>query len=362
MSTFRFRLYPHLALLVLFLGLMTAIPRLLPRLSAISPGLQSRTPAAVSSTMSKAASSASRLHDPAKPLFKLDPALFNTDLYERVHAFWFQHQQPPTLTGASDASKRIWFFEPDKQAAAAFDEQCREHFSAAVDSVGPAVLEAVSSGLGSTYSSASELVRSEAEKGNGDDVMARIASSFESEISTSAPEGGTGDGTRSPEEAAHNALALSILLDQVPRNIFRTEQSKIYLHYDVLAVALTRGIVHGSPRLDQVPSVRANPVQRNWMYMPLMHSESLADHELYAELLESMRRDIQDAAATSQGGSGVVDQQAMEWVENTVAFEKRHEVIVRQFGRYPYRNEVCGRTTTEEESKWLAEGGERFSA
>jgi uncharacterized protein (DUF924 family) len=52
-----------------------------------------------------------------------------------------------------------------------------------------------------------------------------------------------------------------------------------------------------------------------------------------------------------------------EWkpiMENTLVYARKHQSIVEQFGRFPHRNEILGRESTPEESRWLEEGGDRF--
>jgi len=87
-----------------------------------------------------------------------------------------------------------------------------------------------------------------------------------------------------------------------------------------------------------------------WFYMPLMHSESLEDHDLYLKLMEDLMQDLR-----SRG-----DEAAIAAAERTLNVEKKHKDIIEQFGRYPHRNAAMGREKTEQERKYLTEGGATF--
>jgi uncharacterized protein (DUF924 family) len=120
-------------------------------------------------------------------------------------------------------------------------------------------------------------------------------------------------------------LALIILLDQFPRNMFRG--SPRAFASDAYAMRLTKeGIergFHGSLR----------GAQLDFFFMPLMHSESLSDHDLLAQL-----------------GYG----------ENRYA--RQHRKIIARFGRFPHRNEILGRESTAEEASYLARSRPPFSS
>jgi uncharacterized protein (DUF924 family) len=127
------------------------------------------------------------------------------------------------------------------------------------------------------------------------------------------------------EQSAEGALALLILLDQFPRNMFRGEPRAFAT--DPLARAVAAGaIIRGFD--SQVPAEL-----RGFFYLPFMHSEELAD---------------QDRAIAFYKAAGDAD--GLKWAE-------RHAGIIRRFGRFPHRNAVLGRTTTAEEQKFLDEGG-----
>lgn len=123
-------------------------------------------------------------------------------------------------------------------------------------------------------------------------------------------------------------LAEILVLDQFSRNMHRG--SALAFANDALALALAQEAVAASADL-ALPEER-----RVFVYMPYMHSESRAIHRV-AELLfrERAPRDNLD-------------------------FELRHKAIIDRFGRYPHRNEVLGRPSTEEELAFLKQPGSRF--
>jgi len=127
------------------------------------------------------------------------------------------------------------------------------------------------------------------------------------------------------EGDAQGALALLILLDQFPRNMFRGDARAFAT--DPLARAVAAGaIVRGFD--SQVPADL-----RSFFYLPFEHSEDLADQE----------RGIAFYKASG-------DADGLKWAEI-------HADIIRRFGRFPHRNAVVGRATTPEEQKFLDDGG-----
>ena len=127
------------------------------------------------------------------------------------------------------------------------------------------------------------------------------------------------------EQSAQGALALLILLDQFPRNMFRGDTRAFAT--DPLARAITAGaIIRGFD--SQVPKEL-----RSFFYLPFEHSEDLADQE----------RCIALNKATG-------DADGLKWAEI-------HANIIRRFGRFPHRNAALGRTTTPEEQAFLDGGG-----
>ncbi|MCP9848591.1 DUF924 domain-containing protein [Cyanobium sp. Morenito 9A2] len=130
-------------------------------------------------------------------------------------------------------------------------------------------------------------------------------------------------------ERTELALALVLVLDQFPRQIWR-DQARAFAG-DPLALALSEaavaaGWIAAEPELDR---------RRFWL-MPLMHSEHLEVQEracaLFAEHVEA----------------------------ESTAFAERHRAVIRRFGRFPHRNRALGRVSTPEEVAFLLEPGSRF--
>jgi len=127
------------------------------------------------------------------------------------------------------------------------------------------------------------------------------------------------------DEDAQDALALVIVLDQFPRNMFRDSARAFAADPRAREVA-SRAIARG---FDQ----RVPAAERMFFYLPFEHSEKLADQERCVAL----NRATGDAEAT-------------KWAEH-------HADIIRRFGRFPHRNAVLGRATTVEEQAFLDSGG-----
>jgi uncharacterized protein (DUF924 family) len=121
------------------------------------------------------------------------------------------------------------------------------------------------------------------------------------------------------------ALALVIVLDQFPRNMFRGD-IRTYASdaraQEVANRAIERGV-----------DARIDPALREFLYLPLMHSEHLSDQLRCIELSRA---------------AGLTE--SLKWAEH-------HADIIRRFGRFPHRNHILGRATTPEEQAFLDEGG-----
>jgi uncharacterized protein (DUF924 family) len=126
------------------------------------------------------------------------------------------------------------------------------------------------------------------------------------------------------ENSAERALALLILLDQFPRNMFRGEARAFATDPLARAVA-SRAILN---RFDG-----AFPDMRSFFYLPFEHSENLADQERGIALYKA-----------------VGDTDGLKWAQI-------HADIIRRFGRFPHRNAALGRVTTPEEQAFLDGGG-----
>jgi len=127
------------------------------------------------------------------------------------------------------------------------------------------------------------------------------------------------------EADAQGALALTILLDQFPRNMFRGD-ARAFASDPLALAAAARAIMHGFD--SQVPEE-----MRGFFYLPFEHSENLADQEHGLALYRA---------------SGDAD--GLKWAE-------LHADIIRRFGRFPHRNAALGRVTTPQEQTFLDGGG-----
>lgn len=126
----------------------------------------------------------------------------------------------------------------------------------------------------------------------------------------------------------HGRLAEIIILDQFSRNIFRdTPQS---FSSDSLALALAQEAVHA-----QIEG-ELSAVERSFLYMPYMHSESPLIHEIALELYKK------------------------NGIQENLDFEIKHKEIIDRFGRYPHRNKILGRKSTEAELEFLKQPGSSF--
>ena len=127
---------------------------------------------------------------------------------------------------------------------------------------------------------------------------------------------------------AKGRLAEVIVLDQFSRNMFR--DSPAAFSCDALALALAQeAVACGADKA-------LTAVERSFLYMPYMHSESLVIHEEAVRLF------------TANG------------IQNNLDFEFQHKAIIEKFGRYPHRNKILGRESTAEELVFLRQPGSSF--
>ena len=124
------------------------------------------------------------------------------------------------------------------------------------------------------------------------------------------------------ETTAEGALARVIVLDQFPLNLFRGQAESFATEAAARAVA-DRAIARGFDRA--MP-----PIQRQFLYLPFMHSETLDDQERSVRLYQ-------------QPG-----------LEGSLRFARHHRDLIARFGRFPHRNAILGRASTAEESAYLA--------
>ncbi|GAA6139522.1 DUF924 family protein [Arenicella sp. 4NH20-0111] len=123
-------------------------------------------------------------------------------------------------------------------------------------------------------------------------------------------------------------LAEIIVLDQFSRNVYRGTASAF--SNDPLALALAQEAI-----INQA-NKHLTPIENSFLYMPFMHSESLKIHQIAIDLFK---------------GNGI---------ESSYEFELKHKDIIERFGRYPHRNAVLGRQSTQEEVMFLKSPGSSF--
>jgi uncharacterized protein (DUF924 family) len=129
-------------------------------------------------------------------------------------------------------------------------------------------------------------------------------------------------------EHPEGRLAEIIVLDQFSRNMFR--DTPLAFATDPMSLTLSQEAI--SCGADQALS----SLQRSFLYMPFMHSESLQIHEVAVELYRN------------------------NGIQSNLDFELSHKKIIEKFGRYPHRNDILGRQSSAEEIEFLSQPGSSF--
>jgi uncharacterized protein (DUF924 family) len=127
---------------------------------------------------------------------------------------------------------------------------------------------------------------------------------------------------------AIGSLALILIFDQFPLNMFRGKVKSFQTEANAIAVArdaIKNNFVH-----------QLTKQQLSFLFMPFMHSEKMEDQDFALELFRENKLD------------------------SNLEFAKHHRDIVRQFGRFPHRNEILGRKSSIEELEYL-EGKNAFN-
>lgn len=136
----------------------------------------------------------------------------------------------------------------------------------------------------------------------------------------------------------YSMLALILLMDQFPRNIYRDtplafafdETARQYTH-----LALAMGLEQELPAIARV-----------FVYMPLEHSEDIEDQEYCLQLFRALAKQADDA--DRKHFDGYAD------------YAKKHHAVVERFGRFPHRNKILGRASSAEETAFLQQPGSSF--
>ena len=140
------------------------------------------------------------------------------------------------------------------------------------------------------------------------------------------------------EAGDESLLALVLLLDQLPRNIYRNT-SRMYAGDDQALASSLRFI--DAKRHHSLPAM-----QQTFVLMPLMHSEGLADQK---------RALVEFAALHDRAHPSL-----KETLASSVRYAQAHYDIVERFGRFPHRNSILGRSSTPEEIEFLTTPGSSF--
>ncbi|HEY2658794.1 MAG TPA: DUF924 family protein [Caulobacteraceae bacterium] len=130
-------------------------------------------------------------------------------------------------------------------------------------------------------------------------------------------------------QTAEGALALLLLLDQFPRNLYRNS-AHAFATDPLARTVAARAIDTGHDKA-------CEPRLRPFFYLPFEHSETLAHQDHAVALCEALQAATADA--------------------DTLKWALIHRGIIKRFGRFPHRNAALGRTTTAEEQAFLDEGG-----
>ena len=129
-------------------------------------------------------------------------------------------------------------------------------------------------------------------------------------------------------ETAHGRLAEIIVLDQFSRNMYR-DTPQAFACDGIALVLAQAAIAVGADKA-------LNPVEKSFLYMPFMHSESLVIHEKALALYQA------------------------NGIDSNVDFEIKHKEIIERFGRYPHRNSILNRQSTAEEIEFLSQPNSSF--
>lgn len=139
-------------------------------------------------------------------------------------------------------------------------------------------------------------------------------------------------------DSPEGLLAALLVTDQLPRNLHRDSAEAFALDPKACAWALA-GIESGADR-------GLAPIQRVFCYLPLEHAEDLGLQDHSVTLFEQLEREAPSGGARMFAAF--------------TDYARKHREVIARFGRFPHRNGVLGRATTDEEAQYLAEHGRGF--
>ena len=134
------------------------------------------------------------------------------------------------------------------------------------------------------------------------------------------------------QESQQGVIALILLLDQFPRNLFRNDPQAFAT--DHLAIATADYAINRGFDEDLLP------VQRWFIYIPFEHSENIEHQRYCLELFAKLKQDPHSQSA--------------------IEFAQQHYDIIKKFGRFPHRNQILGRLSTQEEIEFLTQPNSSF--
>lgn len=134
-------------------------------------------------------------------------------------------------------------------------------------------------------------------------------------------------------QTARASLARIIVLDQFARNLFRGMPQSFAADPLALTTAATA--------IDRGHATELLPVEQVFLYMPFEHSENLTHQHQSVDYFEALVSEAPD-------------------LDHVLDYARRHRDVIAQFGRFPHRNEILGRQSTEAELTFLKQPGSRF--
>ncbi|KAF9959413.1 hypothetical protein BGZ72_009674 [Mortierella alpina] len=141
------------------------------------------------------------------------------------------------------------------------------------------------------------------------------------------------------KKTGEGTLALTILLDQIPRNIFRGTP-RPFTEFDPLARETAKEALAKKSCKD------LHPFYRHFLYMPLEHSENVEDQAI---CVQEFKREYEE-----------VEPAFKDMLKTCLDFAIAHQNVISTFGRFPHRNNVLGRVSTEAEKQHLESGGAQW--
>lgn len=140
------------------------------------------------------------------------------------------------------------------------------------------------------------------------------------------------------EKSPHGLLALILCTDQFPRNMHR-DSSRAFA-YDGIALQYAKTCINNGSAQQLLP------IQQVFAYIPFEHSENLADQQTSITLYQTL-------ADAAEGDEAKI-------FKNFLNFAHKHLEIIQRFGRFPHRNQVLSRHSTNEEQSFLKQPGSSF--